>query len=68
MRKLLAKAVRSNKLNMYIPHIIASLGQKKTTQTQIVKEFRDYYSSLYNLPVRPPNDTTINDYISAAQI
>lgn len=66
--KLLAKAVRSHRLNTYIPHIISSSGQKKTTPTQIAKEFRDYYSSLYNLPVRPPNATMINDYISAAQI
>lgn len=66
--KLLAKAVRNLRLNTYIPQIIDPTGQKKTTPTQIAKEFRDYYTSLYNLPVRPPNDTTINEYLSASQI
>lgn len=66
--KLLAKAVRNHRLSTYIPQIIAPSGQKRSTPTQISQKFRDYYSSLYNLPVWPPNEKTIKDYLASSQI
>lgn len=66
--KLLAKAVRNHRLNTYVPQIITPLDQKRVMPTQIVKEFGDYYSSLYNLLGRSSNEAAKEDYIASSQL
>lgn len=53
---------------MYISHISASNGQKAILPKQITGKFRDFYSSLYNLPDRSPAQTTMENYISSSQL
>lgn len=64
--KILAKSVRGHRLTTYIPQISPS-GHRTVLPNQIVKEFRDFYSSLYNLPEGTASRTSMEDYITSSQ-
>lgn len=64
--KILARAVRQQRLPAYIAQIISPSGQKRATPMQIADEFKNFYSFLYNLPKSGVTDTAIREYLTLA--
>lgn len=67
-RKILARSIREHKLQTYISHIISLSAQKTTLPTKISQVFRDFYTSLFNLPTASSSQALMDDYIKSFQI
>lgn len=48
----------------YIPHLAPSNRPKATKPYDIVREFQEFYKSLYNLQTKPPTQAQIDLYLS----
>lgn len=66
--KLLAKSVRELKLTTYIPQLISPVGLKMVLPKQITQEFRQFYSSLYNLTNNTHSQADIDEFIRPSQL
>lgn len=66
--KMLAKSVRDHKFNTYIPQIISPSGHKAALPNEIANKFRDFYSTLYNLPKGTSTLTALAECITLSQM
>lgn len=48
--KALARALRAQRAQAFIPELMGEGGSKVHTTEEIAEQFRKYYTSLYNLP------------------
>lgn len=60
----LARTLREQKQMKYIPHLVSPNKSRVTKPYDIVREFQEYYKTLYNLQIKPPTQAQIDLYLS----
>lgn len=58
---LLARALCGPRIKTYISHIMGSSGQRLTTSSDMAREFKSFYETLYNLDSSLPPDSSSAD-------
>lgn len=50
----------------YVPLILGANGEKFTIPRQIAQKFGNFYSSLYNLQIVPPDQLAVDEYLASS--